>query len=109
MILRDFLAVDRTVMANESSFLSYIRTSLTFVVGAMTFFKFFDGTVFHIIGWMFIICAVLLTVHGATRYEAMESILHKLTGDLQSESDTPHARLSKRLILASQSFGRLLK
>lgn len=35
-ILRDYLAVERTVLANESTFLAYIRTSITFVAGGVT-------------------------------------------------------------------------
>jgi len=103
------LAVDRTVMANESSFLSYIRTALTMIVAAVTFLKFFDSTSVHILGWIFIAAAVLMVVHGATRYEAMENILHNLSGDMQNSPDARHRGPARRFLLASQSLIRLFR
>jgi len=104
MTLRDYLAVDRTVMANEVSFLSYIRSALTMVVAAMTFLKFFDVPAIHLLGWLFIVASVLLVVHGATRYEAMGKILHHLTGDMQNSPDARKSGPARRLLLASQSL-----
>lgn len=109
MILRDYLAVDRTVMANEASFLAYIRTALTFAVVAVTFIKFFSATSMHILGWIFVALAVLLVVHGATRYDAMDRILHKLTGDLKNHPNAKQRGPARRLILASQSLVRLFR
>jgi len=109
MILRDYLAIDRTVMANESSFLSYIRTALTMVVAAITFLKFFNSNWVHMIGWIFITAAALMVIHGATRYEAMDSILHNLTGDIEDHPDVKHRGPARRLILASQSLIRLFR
>ena len=43
LILRDFLALDRTVLANQRTFLAYIRTSLAFLVTGAGFIKFFGG------------------------------------------------------------------
>lgn len=109
MILRDYLAVDRTVMSNESSFLAYIRTALTFVVVAITFLKFFSSPWMHTLGWIFIALAGLMVVHGASRYDAMDRILHNLTGDLQNHPDIKHRGPARRLILASQSVIRLFR
>jgi inner membrane protein YidH len=104
MTLRDYLAVDRTVMSNEVSFLSYIRTALTMVVAATALLKFFDVLVINILGWVFIASSVLLVVHGAARYEAMGRILHRLTGDMQNNPDTHKSGPARRLLLASQSL-----
>ena len=41
-ILRDYLAVERTILANESTFLSYVRTSITFVAGGVTLMQVAD-------------------------------------------------------------------
>lgn len=38
-ILRDWLALDRTVLANERTFLAYTRTSLTLVLAGLTGIK----------------------------------------------------------------------
>lgn len=38
LILRDYLAIERTILANEATFLAYIRTSLTIIVVGVTLF-----------------------------------------------------------------------
>ncbi|MEL7587306.1 MAG: DUF202 domain-containing protein [Prolixibacteraceae bacterium] len=39
IIFRDYLAVERTRLANERTLLSYIRTSLYLLLGAIAFFQ----------------------------------------------------------------------
>lgn len=104
MILRDYLAVDRTIMANESSFLSYIRTSLTLVVAGVSLVKFLDSSFFHLLGWSLLVLAGLLVIHGAMRYEAMENILDNLTGEMKSNTNEVHAGLARRFLIASRSL-----
>lgn len=42
--LRDHLAMDRTAMANERTFLAYCRTAIMLVATAVTLFKLFPGS-----------------------------------------------------------------
>ncbi|MDX1650394.1 MAG: DUF202 domain-containing protein [Myxococcota bacterium] len=42
LILRDHLAADRTVLANERTFLAYLRTAFAFAVGGATLVHFVD-------------------------------------------------------------------
>jgi putative membrane protein len=109
MILRDLLAVDRTIMANESAFLSYIRTALTIVVAGVSVIHFFDNTVMTIVGWVLVAFAALLFVHGATRYDSMEQILHNITGEMKDSDNKTHANLAKRFLLATQGLIRMVK
>ena len=109
MILRDYLAVDRTIMANESAFLSYIRTALTIVVAGASVLHFFNGITTTIIAWVLFTFAALLFVHGATRYDSMEQILHRITGELKDSNDERRANLAKRFLLATQGLIRLVK
>ncbi len=37
LVLRDHLAIDRTAMANERTFLAYVRTALALLVIGVTF------------------------------------------------------------------------
>ena len=43
MILRDHLAIDRTILANERTYLSYMRTVVSFIVAALTLYKLLEG------------------------------------------------------------------
>lgn len=83
-ILRDYLAADRTILSNERTFLSYLRTALTsFVVGA-SFIKFFDGDiVFFTLGWLFIPLGMCSALFGVIRYRQMKRLI------LQAEKGKP--------------------
>ena len=78
MILRDRLAADRTCLTNQSTFLAYIRTALTFFVAGVTFIKFFEISIVEIIGWVFIPASVLTFWLGFYRYNRMRLNLKKL-------------------------------
>ncbi|MCB0291761.1 MAG: DUF202 domain-containing protein [Calditrichaeota bacterium] len=75
LILRDHLAVDRTVLANENTFLAYVRTALTFFVSGITFVHFFGYILVEIIGWIFIPIGVSIFIAGWLRYQRMQKTL----------------------------------
>ncbi len=78
MILRDHLAADRTTLANQSTFLAYIRTALTFFVAGVTFIKFFEISVVVVVGWLFIPVSILTFWLGLYRYNRLRLDLEKL-------------------------------
>ena len=78
MILRDHLAADRTLLANQTTFLAYIRTALTFFVAGITFIRFFDVSAIEIVGWAFIPASVLTFWLGLFRYRRLRTDLEKL-------------------------------
>jgi putative membrane protein len=81
MILRDYLAVDRTMMANETSFMSYIRTSLTMIATGAAMIKFFTEPTMQVIGWGFIIIGGWMAIHGYQRFRQVDAILHRVKGE----------------------------
>ena len=78
MILRDYLAVDRTMMTNETSFMSYIRTALTLIAAGATMIKFFTEPTMQVLGWSFIIIGGWLAIHGYNKFKKIDIILHKV-------------------------------
>ncbi len=63
LILREKLALQRTVLANQSTFLSFLRTSMYFLMAGLTLQNLFHGdkyTFFEIL--LFIISAVVLVL-----------------------------------------------
>jgi len=78
LILRDHLAVDRTRLANERSFLAYIRTTFTMIITGLSLIKFFDSFTAIILGWIFIITGVLLGILGAIRYLRFRKNINKV-------------------------------
>jgi putative membrane protein len=78
MILRDHLATDRTILANQNTFLAYLRTALTLFVAGVTFIRFFDYIVIETIGWLFIPAGIITSLLGVMRYVKLRSVLSKL-------------------------------
>ncbi|MBN1879701.1 DUF202 domain-containing protein [bacterium] len=67
LILRDQLAIDRTILANERTFLAYCRTSLALVVTGGGFIKFFNSVVYEVTGYTLIGFAIIVFVYGIIR------------------------------------------
>lgn len=86
MILRDYLAVDRTILANEASFMSYIRTALTLIAAGVTLIKFFDNPIMSVLGWIFITVGGWLAVYGLNRYRRVDDVLHRIKGEYIEKS-----------------------
>jgi len=68
LILRDYLAVERTMLANERTLLAYIRTALTLFVAGVSFIKFFGSAVLALVGWIFVPLGVTIIALGLMRY-----------------------------------------
>jgi len=73
--LRDHLAADRTIQANERTLLSYVRTALTMFVAGITFVKFFDSAIYVMIGYGFIPVSIAIIITGIYRYNRMRKII----------------------------------
>ena len=72
LILRDYLAADRTVLANERTFLAYIRTALTLFAAGVTLIHFFDSVLIIMIGWILMPVGVVTLVIGLVRYRKIQ-------------------------------------
>ncbi len=88
MILRDYLATDRTILANERTFLAYVRTGLTLFVAGVTFIHFFHPVVIIVLGWIFMPLGVIVLIMGVMRYRRMQKLLREmeLTGPSTSNA-----------------------
>ena len=72
LILRDYLAADRTILANERTLLAYIRTALTLFVSGISFFYLVQLITLRIVGSIFIICGLVFFIVGIIRYQKMK-------------------------------------
>jgi putative membrane protein len=72
LILRDYLALDRTHLANERTLLAYIRTALMMLISGITLIKLFQGqaTVVFSGYLMFSVSLIVLGI-GAWRFFKM--------------------------------------
>lgn len=68
MIVRDWLAVERTKLANERTFLSYFRSSVVFFGSGLGILKIdFFSDVKSFGSWLIVISLVILCI-GITRF-----------------------------------------
>jgi putative membrane protein len=67
--LRECLALERTTLANERTFLSYARTAVMILITGITVFKIFpDYLIVFILGWAAILISVVLFFVGLKKY-----------------------------------------
>lgn len=70
--LRDDLAADRTLLANERTFLAYIRTAIMLGVSGVTILKVFPYNFqLMVLGYVLLPLAAAVAIFGYTRYRVM--------------------------------------
>lgn len=68
LILRERLAIQRTYMANQTTLLSFIRTSLYFFVAGLSIRNFFKIEVLYILEPIFFIVSILIITIGVFQF-----------------------------------------
>lgn len=89
MILRDYLAADRTKMANERTLMAFLRTALVIFATAVTIIKLFsDDQVLFIVGLLFFPVSILVLVFGLRSYiKEVKRIKSYYHGDYSKDFD----------------------
>jgi putative membrane protein len=77
VILRDHLAAHRTELANDRTFLAYVRTALACFVVGVSFIKLFGNPVVEVLGWIFIGIAVVTFLKGFMRYKRVKRVIRE--------------------------------
>jgi len=72
LILRDELAIDRTILANERTILAYLRAALTLVIAGVTFLHFFDNGMLLYVGVICVPLGIATGILGVLRYRKMD-------------------------------------
>ena len=86
--LQECLALERTTLANERTFLSYARTAvMTFITGVTVFKLFPDTIVLFIMGWGAILFSTILFFIGLKRFINK----YKAFSHLKSDCFLPYA------------------
>ena len=78
MACADQLAADRTSLANQNTFLAYIRTALAIFAGGVTFIHFFKDPILEVVGWACLPIGLVTFWIGFYRYNRLRVELRKL-------------------------------
>ena len=81
LTLKDYLAAHRTLLANDRTQLSYVRTSLTLFISGVTFIKFFESKTLSVIGWIFIPVGIIVLIIGISKYHHVKCLIHSIKHD----------------------------
>ena len=68
LILRDYLAIDRTVLANERTLLAYVRTCLGFFAAGIALIDYIENGALIVLGYIFIVASILILTFGLYRF-----------------------------------------
>ena len=96
LILRDELAIDRTILANERTVLAYFRSALTLVIVGVTFLHFFEKGILPYIGIVFIPCGLAVGAFGFIRYRKMDKSIRIVRRSLNRNTED-NDRLNNRV------------
>lgn len=72
LILRDELAIDRTILANERTILSYLRAAMTLVIAGLTFLHLFHLQWLGILGIALLPLGFGVGLFGTIHYRRMK-------------------------------------
>lgn len=72
IILRDFLALERTKLANERTLLAYLRTSLYMLLGGIAFLQLTDFENIRWIGYAALALSIILLMIGIVRFSVIK-------------------------------------
>jgi putative membrane protein len=78
LILRDHLAIDRTVLSNERTILAYVRTSLAIMAVGATLIHFFSEYWIKVSGLILILSGLLIVIIGIFRFKKMKDSIEKI-------------------------------
>jgi putative membrane protein len=77
LILREYLAIERTRLANETTFLAYVRTGLYFIVAGSTLGQLMETYFWQIAGTPLVLIGVVIIFLGAWRYRKVKKAIEQ--------------------------------
>lgn len=77
--LTDILAINRTILANERTFLAYIRTALNTFAAGITFIQFFELSIVRIFGYILLPVGLVVAIIGFLRFLRVKKNIDKLS------------------------------
>jgi putative membrane protein len=78
MILRDYLALDRTKLANERTFLAYMRTAIGLIASAIGLIEIVEVDWAHALGYVFLVLSPICLFFGFFNFLRMKAKIGKL-------------------------------
>lgn len=91
VVLREQLALYRTVLANERTFLAYLRTAFALILAGVTLVHFADRRWFAIVGIACVPLGALTLAVGVWRYRRMQRKIFAVARYISVRSNPPNS------------------
>lgn len=88
MILRDHLALERTILANETTLLAYIRTSVGLLAAGGSIIQFLSGNFSIFVGIICLATGFIVLIVGVNSYFQMKTSLEQIVEE--NKQHEPH-------------------
>lgn len=75
LILRDELAIDRTLLANERTLLAYLRSAVSLIIAGVSIMHFAQPGWFFVVGVLCIPAGIITGIVGISRFLKMDRSL----------------------------------
>ncbi|OKL40665.1 YidH family protein [Pontibacter flavimaris] len=85
--IRDHMAAQRTIFANERTLMAYLRTAMTVSIGGFAAVKFSDDLYLEIIGIILIPIGIILALYSFIRFRQKQKLIE---GHHQDYCPTSH-------------------
>lgn len=88
LILRDELAVERTLLANERTLLAYLRSAVTLLITGVSIMHFTQHVWFSAVGIISIPVGICIGIVGISRYRKINKKINKVSVRNRPSADT---------------------
>jgi len=85
LILRDELAIDRTLLANERTLLSYLRSAVALIIAGVSIIHFSHQVWFTVVGIACIPIGLYAAQIGTVRYRKMDKAISVVRKELTKQ------------------------
>lgn len=87
LILREKLAIQRTHLANQTTFLAFLRTAMYFFVAGLSIDSFFSFKQTPLVMWFFFAVALVLILFGILNFLKNRTIVQQSEGHIGDYKD----------------------
>lgn len=87
LVLREYLAIERTRLANETTLLAYIRTGLYFLVAGSTLGHLIESQFWSIVGTPLILIGFAIMFLGVVRYFSLRKSIEASKKNIGNSSE----------------------
>ncbi|MFH1478126.1 MAG: DUF202 domain-containing protein [Verrucomicrobiota bacterium] len=89
LILRDELAIDRTILANERTLLAYLRSGVALLIAGVSIIHFAQGGWFWFMGIACLPIGIITGIVGTVRYRRMNRAIFLIRRQTKPENQAP--------------------